>query len=39
MTENTDQSPSFVESPQKEDSWIEVDGKYYVQIDDSYEHL
>jgi len=26
-----------VESPQKEDSWIEVDGKYYVQIDDSYE--
>ena len=37
MTENTDQSPSFVESPQKEDSWIEVDGKYYVQIDDSYE--
>ena len=36
MTDDNNQSPSFVDSEQKED-WIEIDGKYYVQLDDSYE--
>ena len=36
MTDDKNQDPSFAESPQKED-WIEIDGEYYVQLDDSYE--
>ena len=36
MTEDNNLDPSFAESPQKE-NWIEIDGKHYVQIDDSYE--
>ena len=35
MTEHNDQTPSFVENPQKD--IIELDGKQYVQLDDSYE--
>ena len=36
MTDDNNQGPSFADSAQKED-WIEIDGKYYVQLDDSYE--
>jgi len=36
MTEDNNQGTTFAESPQKE-TYIEVDGKHYVQLDDSYE--
>ena len=36
MTEHNDQTPSFVETEQKENI-LEIDGKQYIQLDDSYE--
>ena len=36
MTEDNNLDPSFAESSQKE-TYIEVDGKHYIQLDDSYE--
>lgn len=36
MTEHNDQTPSFVETEQNENI-LEIDGKQYIQLDDSYE--